>query len=103
MNFNAMANAYSSVKRNARMYAAFVADPAARTDHRVRANLRMLANVGIFADHRIRTHRSCCRHARQRRDDGRRMNASRDRRTVAQERRGLRECKLRLLHAQDSL
>ncbi len=51
MNFHAMPDADAGVKSDARMNPAILADPAACADHGMRADLRSLADMCIFADH----------------------------------------------------
>jgi len=54
MNLHAIPQAYASIQRDPWVNAAILADPAARTDHRMCTDLRARANMGIFTNDGVR-------------------------------------------------
>jgi len=67
------------------MNSAILANPAARTDHGVRPDLRACSNMRIFSNDRVRSDSDARRNTRERRHNCRRMNSRGDRRAPEQQ------------------
>src|SRR5258708_3626552 len=91
MNLHATPQPYASVQRDPRVNAAILADPAARTDHRVCTDLRTGTDMYIFTNHGVRPDTHSWRYAHERRDDRRRMNPRSNRGVPEQQLRCSRE------------
>src|SRR2546430_15926594 len=103
VNLDAIAYSRIRIKVHARMDSAVVSNPTPSADHAVRANLRFLTNMNVFADHRVGTDAGARRDFCQRRDHCRRMHAVRNHRWFTQQRRSLREGDLYIFGAQYGL
>src|SRR5258705_6469111 len=75
VNFHAIANARVRIKRDARVDAAIITDPAAGADHAMCSYLRVSSDVRIFSDDCISTNACAECNFCQWRDHSRRMNA----------------------------
>src|SRR5580704_16435341 len=100
MNFHAMPNAHTRIKRNVRMDPAIFSNPATRCYHGVRPNLCPRADMRILPNHRKWPNANIRSETRQSRHHSSWMYTYRNRRALQQHRRRLRERHLRHLAAQ---